>query len=176
MVEDEFNTLQLIKQSLNNDVNNRRGLAILNYRKNVVVNDRYNCQHVEAREVENTQIIIRYDKNKIEFPDKFRYDDMNSTIYFQGVDYHKVVKPTLNIPDNRDDELFVYNLIHDQTINAFKSYKGNWVMNAFNSQRQEEVFNYISHKVNTIDRKKLKQVFEQIINEISQIDVKPYGG
>lgn len=100
------------------------------------------------------------------------FEEIPTNNYNGNIGYYIFsISPSRPIIDS--DE--VYNLIHDQTLNAFKSYKGNWVMNAFNSQRQEEVFNYMSHKVNTIDKNKLKLVFEQIINEISQIDVKPYG-
>ena len=69
----------------------------------------------------------------------------------------------------------VLSLIHEQVINVLKSYGGNWVMNAFNSQRQEEVLNYLYHRYKNISTNDLKKAFDSILDELSNINLKPFG-
>lgn len=65
--------------------------------------------------------------------------------------------------------------IHEQAINVLKSYGGNWVMNAFSPQRQEEVLNYLYHRYKTISTSDLKKAFDSILDELSNINLKPFG-
>lgn len=65
--------------------------------------------------------------------------------------------------------------IHEQVINVLKSYGGNWVMNAFSPQRQEEVLNYLYHRYKTISTSDLKKAFDSILDELSNINLKPFG-
>ena len=69
----------------------------------------------------------------------------------------------------------VLSLIHETTMNVLKSYGGNWVMNAFNPRRQEEVFDYLYHRYKNISTNDLKKAFDSIHDELSNIDLKPFG-
>ena len=69
----------------------------------------------------------------------------------------------------------VVSLIHDQVINVLKSYGGNWVMNTFSTQRQDEVLNYLYHRYKTISKSGIKKAFESILDELSNINLKPFG-
>ena len=65
--------------------------------------------------------------------------------------------------------------IRETIINILKSYAGNWVMNAFSKQRQEEVMNYLEHRYKSISSIDLMNILRSVLDEISQIDLKPFG-
>ena len=100
-------------------------------------------------------------------------------IHYQNSDYsftYFIDSPTENKQKQTTiDRENTISIIHEQVMNVLKSYGGNWVMNAFNSQRQEEVLNYLYHRYKTISTSDLKKAFESILDELSNIDLKPFG-
>ena len=67
-------------------------------------------------------------------------------------------------------------MIKNDIIKTFQSYKGNWVVDSFDEDRQKKVLSYITHKYkDNMNPNEIEKIFAISLNEIAQIDVKPYG-
>ena len=100
-----------------------------------------------------------------------KYEDEINRLKNVISEYEKKIEE-LTTPVN-SDSLFSDVKLH--IINAFKSYGGNWLMDAYDETRQQTVYNYIVHKFKDIEQDVLVELMKEALNELAEMNVKPYG-
>lgn len=137
-----------------------------------------------------------------EFNEKFdsiyiNFLKSNYPLYFE--DYEKYIKDIIDYRRKRTEELKEYfkviefeqmtfnnneeELKEKQTYENLKqaiktvmmSYNGNWVIDSFGKRRREKIINFIRHKFKSTFEEKIIKAYDELLDELAEIDIKPYG-
>lgn len=69
----------------------------------------------------------------------------------------------------KDDKL------KQQIKNVMMSYDGNWVIDSFGTNRKEKIVKFIWFKFNLINTEHIEMLYDEILHELAEMDIRPYG-